>query len=182
MRLLAYIVMSNHFHFVLWPRRDRDVSQFMRWLTVTHTQRHHAHHHTSGTGHLYQGRFRSFPVQDDSHLLTVWRYVEGNAKRVGIVRHAAQWRPCSLWVRRNGSKEQRAMLSDGPIPLPHRWSQSVDEILPEPQLRQLQESLKRGRPFGNVKWTQTAVKRLGLQSTLRPRGRPKKSNAAKKDS
>ena len=69
-------VMSNHWHFVLWPRGGGDLSEFMRWLTVTHTQRWHAAHHTSGTGPLYQGRFKSFPIQQDDHLLTVLRYEE----------------------------------------------------------------------------------------------------------
>ena len=63
---------------LLWPERDGDLSEFMRWLTVTHTQRWHAHRHTTGSGHLFQGRFKSFPVQTDEHLLTVCRYVERN--------------------------------------------------------------------------------------------------------
>ncbi len=99
MRLLAYCVMPNHFHLVVWPRQDGDLSQFMRWLTMTHTQRWDAHRHSAGTGHLYQGRFKSFPVQDDGHFLTVCRYVERNALRAGLVERAERWRWCSLWRR-----------------------------------------------------------------------------------
>ena len=76
MRLLAYCVMPNHFHLLLWPRADGDLSAFMRWTTLTHTQRWHARRRTAGSGHLYQGRFKSFPVQSDEHFLTVCRYVE----------------------------------------------------------------------------------------------------------
>jgi putative transposase len=47
----------------------------MRW---------HAHHHTEGTGHLYQGRFKTFPIEDDSHLLAVLRYVERNPVRASL--------------------------------------------------------------------------------------------------
>ena len=65
MRLCGYCIMGTHWHLVLWPRADGDLSHFMRWITVTHTQRWHAAHGTSGIGHLYQGRFKSFPVQDD---------------------------------------------------------------------------------------------------------------------
>jgi REP-associated tyrosine transposase len=79
MRLLAYCVMPNHFHLVLWPRADGELSGFMRWLTMTHAQRWHAHRHSAGSGHLYQGRFKSFPVQSDGHFLTLCRYVERNA-------------------------------------------------------------------------------------------------------
>jgi putative transposase len=39
MRLLAYCVIPNHFHLLLWPRGDGDISRFMQWLTLTHTQR-----------------------------------------------------------------------------------------------------------------------------------------------
>ena len=63
MRLLAYCVMPNHWHLVVWPRRDGDLSRFMNWLTLTHTQRWHQHRHTVGDGHVYQGRFKSFPVE-----------------------------------------------------------------------------------------------------------------------
>ena len=83
MRLLAYCLMPNHFHLVVWPRLDGELTQFMRWLTMTHTQRWHAHRHSAGSGHLYQGRFKSFPVQDDGHLLTVCRYVEQRPSRAG---------------------------------------------------------------------------------------------------
>jgi REP element-mobilizing transposase RayT len=70
-RLLAYCVIPNHWHLVVWPQRDGDLSEFMRWLTLTHTQRRHAKHHTQGTGPLYQGRFKAFPVAEDEHCLRV---------------------------------------------------------------------------------------------------------------
>ena len=102
MRVLAWCVLSNHWHFVLWPQGDDDLSEFMRWLTVTHTQRWHAAHRTSGTGPLYQGRFKSFPIQEDDHLLTVLRYVERNPLRAKIVEQAEAWRWSSLWHRVHG--------------------------------------------------------------------------------
>ena len=83
MRLLAYCVMPNHWHLVVWPRREGDLSTFVGWLTLTHTQRWHAHRHSVGSGHVYQGRFKSFLVESDEHLGTVCRYVERNALRAG---------------------------------------------------------------------------------------------------
>ncbi|MCX7423960.1 MAG: transposase, partial [Planctomycetia bacterium] len=100
MRVLAYCLMPNHWHLVLWPRLDGDLSKFMGWLTLTHTQRWHAHHRTVGTGHLYQGRYKSFPVQDDEHFLTVCRYVERNGLRANLAPRAEEWRWSSLWHRR----------------------------------------------------------------------------------
>lgn len=87
-RLLAYCVMPNHWHLVVWPHKDGELSAFTGWLTLTHTQRWHAHRGSRGTGHLYQGRFKSFPVQDDEHFFTVCRYVERNALRANLVARA----------------------------------------------------------------------------------------------
>ena len=96
MRIISYCLMPNHWHMVLWPKEDGQLSQFMRLLTVTHTQRWHAHHHTAGTGPLYQGRFKSFPVQEDAHFLIVARYIERNALRANLVALAQEWRWSSL--------------------------------------------------------------------------------------
>ena len=89
-RLLSYCLMHNHWHLVVWPQKDGELSRFMGWLTLTHTQRWHANRHTAGSGHLYQGRFKSFPVQDDPHFLTVCRYVERNPLRANLVKSADQ--------------------------------------------------------------------------------------------
>jgi len=77
MRIYAYCVMPNHWHLILQPRNDGDLSLFMKWLTLTHTKRWHSDHSTTGTGHLYQGRYKSFPVQSDEYFLTV--YLNGDA-------------------------------------------------------------------------------------------------------
>ena len=80
-RIAAYCLMPNHWHLLLWPREDGELSEVMRWITVTHTQRWHAYHQTAGTGPVYQGRFKSFPIQTDDHFITVARYVERNPLR-----------------------------------------------------------------------------------------------------
>ena len=90
MRLLAWCLMPNHWHLVLWPRADGDLGRFVRRLTQRHTQAWHRRHGTRGQGHLYQGRYKAFLVQDDAHLLTVCRYVERNPLRAGLVAAAAR--------------------------------------------------------------------------------------------
>jgi putative transposase len=118
-RLLAYCLMPNHWHFVLWPSRTGQLTEFLRWLTHTHTQRWHAHRHTAGSGHLYQGRFKAFPIQEDHHLLTVLRYAERNALRAGLCRQAESWRWSSLAHRLSeGDDPLRQRLSKWPIPIP----------------------------------------------------------------
>ena len=111
-RLLGWCLMPNHWHLVIWPRADGELTAFVRWLTHTHTQCWHAHYHTSGQGHVYQGRFKSFPIEEDEHLLTVLRYVERNALRANFTQRAEDWRWGSLWVRHSGPAELRDLLSD----------------------------------------------------------------------
>ena len=72
------------------PRGDGDLSDFMRWVTLTHTQRYHVSHGTVGMGHLYQGRYKSFPVQDEGYYLTALRYIEGNPVRAALVQDAGE--------------------------------------------------------------------------------------------
>src|SRR4051794_18867721 len=88
-RLLTFCVMPNHWHLVLWPHADGDLSRFVGWVTNTHVKRHRQHYEDVDGGHLYQARFRSFPVQTDPHLLTVLRYVEANPLRAGLALRAA---------------------------------------------------------------------------------------------
>ena len=171
-RILAYCLMPNHWHFVLWPRAEGEMSEFMKWLTHTHTQRWHAHYHTSGTGHLYQDRFKSFAVQKDLHLLLVLRYVERNALRANMVARAEQWTWSSIWRRQN--EQGVAMLSDWPVQRPPDWVEFVNEPQTQDELEALRRSVNRGCPFGQDSWQKTMVKQLGLEYTLRSRGRPRK--------
>src|ERR1700735_5175168 len=64
--VLAYCLMPNHFHLVLWPSHDGDLSTWMGWLMNAHVRRYHRHYHSSG--HIWQGRFRAFPIEEDDHL------------------------------------------------------------------------------------------------------------------
>ena len=177
-RILAYCLMPNHWHFVLWPKEDGELSAFMQWLTHTHTQRWHADYHTSGTGHLYQGRFKSFPVQEDLHLLLVLRYVERNALRAKLVNRAQDWTWCSLWRR----EQRRGMeiLSDWPVDRPADWLQFVNEPQSDRELMELRSSANRACPFGDEQWQKRIVAQLGLGWTMRPRGRPRKEPVGQK--
>jgi len=174
MRLLAYCVMPNHFHLLLWPRGDGDLSDFMQWLTLTHTQRWHAHHHTAGSGHLYQGRFKSFPVQSDDHFLTVCRYVERNALRAGLAARAEDWRWGSLWRRHTSDAPAEPPLSPWPIDKPPDWTLRVNMPMTPVEEEAVQRSIRRGQPYGQAHWQMRTASRLGLESTFRPRGRPLK--------
>ena len=174
-RIAAYSLMPNHWHLLLWPRHDGELSEVMRWITVTHTQRWHAHRQTSGSGPVYQGRFKSFPVQTDEHFLTVARYVERNAKRAKLVERAEEWRWSSLWRRVQRDPKLVEFLSEWPVERPRGWVKVVNGPDKATELEDLRCSAQRGRPFGGEAWVVRTAKRLGLESTLRPRGRPKQT-------
>ena len=171
MRLCGYCIMSNHWHLVLWPRADGDLSAFMKWITVTHSHRWHRAHGTVGIGHLYQGRYKSFPVQGGAHYLTLMQYVESNPLRAKRVKHSQDWPWSSLAVRSGDDK--RVKLSRGPMELPKRWQTLVDGF-DESRANEIETCVHRGRPFGDAKWIMKAAKEMSLESSLRPTGRPKK--------
>lgn len=174
MRLLSYCLMPNHWHLLVWPRGNGELSDFGHYLTLTHTQRWHSHNHHAGTGHLYQGRFKSFPVEGDDHFWTVCRYVERNALRAGLVERAEAWPWGSLWRRQQDDPELLKILSPWPAPEPKGWVKIVNQPQTEAELEQLRASVQRGRPYGGDTWSAKVAKKLGLESTFRPRGRPAK--------
>lgn len=174
-RIASYCLMPNHWHLLLWPRQGDDLSEALRWITVTHSQRWHAHRHSSGTGPVYQGRFKSFPVQTDEHFLTVARYIERNALRARLVMQAEHWRWSSLWRRTQGSADVTSFLSEWPLERPAYWLDLVNAPETGHELAILRENVNRGRPFGDIAWVTHVAKRLRLESTLRPRGRPQTS-------
>ncbi|MGH9147878.1 MAG: transposase, partial [Vicinamibacterales bacterium] len=168
MRLLVYCLMPNHWHLVVWPADSQELSKFMHWLTLTHTQRWHAAHGTGGTGSLYQGRYKSFPIQNGFHFFTVCRYVERNAVRAGLVERAEDW-PWSSLARRCKNCQDN-WLSDWPVPRPIDWLELVNRPENLTELTALREAVKRGSPFGDQAWTCSTATQLGLQSALRVRG------------
>ena len=173
-RILGYCLLSNHWHFAVWPEADGQVTDFFRWLTHTHAMRWRVAHRTVGYGPLYQGRFKSFPVQSDGHLLTVLRYIERNPLSAGLVRRAELWRHSSLWARLHRDDPLRRLLSPWPVTRPADWTSRVNRPLSAGDLRRLRVSLKRSRPFGADDWTSRTANQLHLQHTLRPEGRPRK--------
>lgn len=172
MRLLTYCIMPNHWHMVLWPPADDDLSRFMQWLTVTHAHRWQAFRDVIGFGHVYQGRFKSFPVEDDRHYLTVCRYVERNALRAGLVKRAEDWPWSSAHQRAQAPAKGFPPLAEGPLPLPGNWIDLLNEAQPRKDEDAIRASIQRGRPFGGESWSIAVARQLKLTSTLRPRGRP----------
>jgi putative transposase len=175
-RLLAYQLMPNHWHLVLQPTEEGGMSNLLRWVSLTHTMRLHAHYQTGGQGHIYQGRFKSFPIQSDEHFLMVCRYVERNALRAGLVKRAEAWRWGSLNRWLDQTEREPHLLSPWPLARSPRWAERVNTPLTAAELQAVRTCVNRGAPFGTEKWVRRIAQQLNLQSTLRPRGRPRKES------
>jgi putative transposase len=174
MRVLAFCLMPKHFHAVLWPEGDGDLAAWMHWLLTTHAVRYNRRYGLKG--HVWQGRFSAFPIEQDEHLLTVLRYVERNPLRANLVASARDWLWSSLAERL--SPPLLPLLHPGPVPLPADWAEHVDRPQTEAELQRLRQAVRRGCPIGADAWTRETAVRLGLESTLRPQGRPRKGDPA----
>ncbi len=171
MRILAYCLMPNHFHLVLYPQHDGDLQKCMQWLTLTHTQRWHTKNKTIGTGHLYQGRYKSFLVQGDKHLLSVIRYVERNPLRARLVKKAENWGFSSLSRRLSNSPQKQTMLASWPIEMPRDYLEFVNIPMGKEEEDTIRYSVNRGKPFGSSGWVGKMIDRFKLEATVRNRGR-----------
>jgi putative transposase len=115
------------------------------------------------------------PIQQDEHLLSVIRYVERNPVRAKSipVRKAERW-PWSS-IGRPPAGIEVPQLHPGPVPRGTNWLEYVNRPQTEAALLAVRESISRGRPYGSDRWTRATARRLGLESSLRPRGRPRKA-------
>ena len=170
-RILAWVMMPNHWHLVVWPVGD-DVSRFMQWVTGTHVRRWREVTGTRGRGALYQGRYKAIAVQRDGHFLRVCRYVERNPLRARLVARVEGWQwssasPCS-------AEQGWLQLAAWPVPKPVNWLETLN--LPEPPaaLDEIRRSIRRGLPYGTVTWRAGTMAQLKWRSGARLPGRPRR--------
>lgn len=169
--LFAYCLMPNHWHLLLSPREADALAGFMRWVGVTHVRRYYAHYHTAGGGHLYQGRFKSFPVQPGHYFRSVACYVESNARRAKLVKRAQDWKWGSAYAGRHEGLDLK--LSKWPTARPKDWVEQLNEPWEAKELKAMRSRAARGTPLGEAEWVDRTARAQGLESTLRPRGRPR---------
>jgi putative transposase len=169
--LYAYCLMSNHFHLVLRPLSDSDLSKFMFSVGLLHSQRWHATHSTRGTGPVYQGRFKALPVAADVHFHRLCRYVERNPLRARLVARAEHWAWSSLSQRAGLRRPLR--LDPWPLPIPADWMRSVNDDAAS-ETDDIRRAVGRGAPYGSEAWRERMGSQLQLTGKLHPMGRPKK--------
>ena len=172
-KILSYCIMPNHWHLVLYPEKEGDLSSFMGWITNTHTRRWHTQKGTVGQGHLYQGRYKSFLCQNDNHFLILIKYVEQNALKAKLVKRAEDWKWSSIWRTENGTIEQKKLLSPWLVSKPKDYLSWVNKILSLETEEIIEKSIVKSNPYGLEVWVKKIVKKFNLEQTLREVGRPK---------
>lgn len=170
-RIIAFQVLDNHWHFVIICDRIADLETFMHWMEGTHANRWAGAHKARGRGYVYQGRYKAVPVQTSTSLIRVCRYVERNALRKNLVAAAEHWAWGSLHSHCNNSYP--IPLAPWPIPQPDNWIELVNTPQTEAELKDLRTCVRRDHPIGDADWSRHVASLLGL--TIRSVGRPKKS-------
>ena len=177
--LFGYCLLNNHFHLLLRPK-GATTSRIMQSLLVSHTQRYHRHYRSGG--HIWQGRFKSPVIQNDEHLLAVLRYIKANPLRAALVQRAEEY-PWSSY-RAHGLGEMNELVDrlityEDLSPLPkvraRKWAEKVHRPMDAAVLDAIRRSNATGLPYGDEAWTRRLAKRLDLDLTIRPRGRPRKN-------
>jgi putative transposase len=174
-KIWGYCLMPNHWHLVIEVARMPDLSKWVHGVCNRHVRLVHRENPRLGGGHIYQGRYKSFPIQDENYLYTVLRYVEANPLRARLVTRAEDW-PWSSLSRQpifDGLIEvQRPKLA--PWPRGPEWLEEVNHALPAEKMQDIRQSVQRGKPLGDAGWLAALTSQGGLASTVRPRGRPRK--------
>ena len=117
-RIIAYCLMHNHWHFLVWPLQDGIVSHFLKKLAETHASMFRRQTNTVGQGAVYQARFWDAPIHDYLHLLAAWRYIERNPIEAGLVERAEDWR----WSSASNMRLESPLKMDlGPLAPPANW-------------------------------------------------------------
>ncbi|MEO7157047.1 MAG: transposase [Vicinamibacterales bacterium] len=168
--VLAYQVMRNHWHFVMTCQRIADLSTLMHRFEGRHANNWAGAHRARGRGYVYQGRFKSVPVQTSHSLFRVCRYVERNALRQNLVARAEDWDWGSLHARCNDYYP--IPLSVWPIAPPPNWTELVNTPQSDQELADLRKCVRCDHPIGEEEWVKAVAPFVGM--TLRAIGRPKK--------
>jgi putative transposase len=171
--IFAFCIMSNHWHFIAKPKAGGDMGRFFGKFTQKATQRWHIKHGTVGSGHLFQGRFKSFLVEKDEYFLQLAKYVEANALRAGMVKKAEEWPWSSLYLRLNNPALAKRIFASWPIDMPKNYLSLLNQPLPKVQLDSIRASIEKSKPFGSEGWVSKQVNKYDLGYTLRQAGRPK---------
>ena len=180
--LHAYVLMTNHVHLLLTPKRAASVPRLIMSLGRRYVQYINRTHGRTGT--LWDSRYKSSVVHADSYLLTCQRYIELNPVRAAMVDDPAHYRWSSY--RHNALGQADSHLTPHPvytaIAATNKGRQSAYRALFRSHLDaaaidDIRLALNQNQPLGNSRFHAQIEKRLGERRAARPRGRPRREEA-----
>jgi putative transposase len=165
----AYCLMPNHIHFVVTPSNEDGLRATFAEAHRRYTSWINARLGT--TGHLWQGRFASTPM-DERHLIAAVRYIALNPVRAGLARRAADWPWSSVHAHLAGRDGQLVRVAPilervGDFAGILEAAEDIDAVAA------LRKSYSTGRPLGSREWiaeleTQTARRLAPAQRGRKP--------------
>ncbi len=180
-KVYAYCLMPNHIHLIVDPGdRIENLGLMMKRLAGRYTRR--VNKRTQRTGSLWEGRFKSSPIQASEYLLACSRYVDMNPVRLGLVSKPDQysWSSCRYKV----GTEILDWLDLDPFYQSlgrtrlHRclkYQEWLNGPVPESELKVIRQAVKRGQVTANTRYTEVLSEQFGRDLTPRGPGRPKKN-------
>jgi len=156
-KLYAFAIMPNHFHLIAKPKESNDISKYMQWVLTSYVRYYNKTYKTSG--HLWQGRYKSFIVKKDNYLINLYNYVLENPLRAKL----ENWKHTSENYKNSGFIEE----------LPVEISE-IKKNIDKKEIENIRHCIERQSPYGDETWREKICKKYNLSSTIRPRGRPKK--------
>jgi len=170
--IFAYCLMPNHFHFVISAIQSSSLSKWMHLLLTRHARLHQKKYRS--IGHIWQDRFKNFAIQNETHLLVIIRYVEGNPVRAGLVESSLDW----IWSSHAEriTNKRKLIYRDDMVSLPPDWTEFVDTPLTYKETLKIQNSIKRQIPYGDDEWTQRLCQERGISVFPGKPGRKRKQD------
>jgi putative transposase len=159
MRLLEYCVMSNHFHLLLWPYGDNDLTRYLQWATGVHGQRWRRARRSTGKGAVYQGRYRWVGIQDAVHYDNARRYILQNPVRAGLVENADDW----PW---SSASSDAGVPRPTLTPPPFEPLTALESPLDGHSVERIRSSLRASQSLGPAAWSHALEVESWLKGVL----------------
>ena len=175
----AYVLMTNHVHLLVTPRRADSLPRAMQSLGRRYVRYVNAAHRRSGT--LWEGRYRAAPIDSEAYFLGCCRYIELNPVRAGMVAHPRDYLWSSYRAHMHGAAD--ALVSDHPVyralgrgpEARQKAYRALFRTTPDPTfIDALRAATNGGWALGDARFKRQIAAALGRRVAPLPKGRPPK--------
>lgn len=182
-KVYAWCLMTNHIHLIIQSGTETEgLSKLMKRLAGRQTR--YVNRLERRTGSLWEGRFKSSPIETNTYLLACSRYIELNPVRARMVASPEDYR-WSSYRMKSGLQEQKGLDLDGCYlalgstseKCAERYKAWVETGVSESEIRLIRESLQYGHPTGSQRFAEEIEQKLDIRLSLNKPGRPRKRDS-----